>query len=76
MANISIKSLWALEVEGQELTLISKALSGALKPGERKAAWELAKKIAEQRAKEARTLAEVAEGAFNQNFKNEPEGEE
>jgi hypothetical protein len=65
MAHCSPEITWVLELTGPELLLVSKGLTGTLKPntGERRAAHELAVRIAEQRAKKAREMLEIAEGA-------------
>lgn len=71
---IALKSVWATEFTGQELTLISKALTCTLTPGEKKQAWHLAKKMAEARANEAEQLAEINSGALT-HFETEPKFE-
>jgi hypothetical protein len=62
--HVSIKSQWLLEVSGQELTLIGKALTRTLKPNEHKAAFDLGVRLAEGRFKDAEDLRAVAEGAW------------
>lgn len=65
MSSLGIKPVIVLELEGQEMTLVSKALTGRLvKPGERKQAWLLAKRLAEMRAQHAKTIHEVAAGVL------------
>lgn len=59
-----MKVSWYLELEGQEFTLVSKGLTGTLKPGEKKAARELAMRLAEQRAQQVDTQLQVANGAL------------
>ena len=55
---------WQLDLSTQELTLVSKGLTGTLKLGERRRAHELALRIAEHRARRLMEFAEVAEGAL------------
>ena len=55
---------WQLDLTQQELTLVSKGLTGTLKAGDRRRAHELALRIAEHRARRLTEFAEVAEGAL------------
>lgn len=61
--NVGMKTTWVVEFDSPELTLISKGLTGTLKPGERKAAMELAKQLADMRAQKGGELVEVLNGA-------------
>jgi hypothetical protein len=75
--NVNMKTSWVLEVDGREMTLLSKALTCTLKPAERKPAHELAVRLAEMRLKESATNAAIAEGAFGVvSALPQPEGEE
>lgn len=62
--NINMKVTYVMELEGQELTIISKALTGSLSKAERKTAVALAKRMADQRAAQAATAHEIAGGAL------------
>lgn len=70
--DIKLVAEWQFTVSGHEATLISKALSGNLKPGERKEAWLLSKQIAEMRAQKGAEHQTLLEGVLP-HFDKEPE---